>query len=130
MEHGRVSAILMAMPWDSSRPVPWTKLMRSWAIYAVFLLAFFLLFFRDGGVASAIIGVVLSLPLFLGMNWVLYKLGRERKTFGELRRERRATATSAGTGAGAAVADGRVQPAATKRTSPGHNNPRAKKRRR
>lgn len=112
------------------------KLLRSWAIYAVFLLAFFLLFFREGGVASAVTGVALSLPLFLGMNWVLYKLGRERKTFGELRRERRAAAAGAVAGASAAggrtatAAAGRPQPAVTRRTSPGHNNPRARKKRR
>lgn len=106
------------------------KLLRQWAIYAAFLLVFFLLFFREGGIGSAVLGVVLSAPLFLGMNWVLYKLGRERKSFGELRQQRREATAGASTGGSGPEAVDRAQPTATRRTMPGHNNPRAKKKRR
>lgn len=122
------------MPWDSSRPVPWSKLLRQWCIYAVVLLAVFLVLFRgSSSVLSSLVGVALSLPLFLGLNWMLYKVGRERTSIGELRRERAAAAaTPTASAASAATGESgvRSRPAPSRRTSTGHNNPHARKRRR
>ena len=67
------------MAWDSSRPVPWRRLVREWAIYAGIMAVIFALFFRDSGMAGAIVGLVLSLPLYLGLGFVLAKLGYQRQ---------------------------------------------------
>ncbi len=34
------------MAWESSRPVPWRRLIREWLIYAAIMAAIFLIFFR------------------------------------------------------------------------------------
>ena len=35
------------MAWDSSRPVDWTQLVRSWLIYVAIMAVLFLVMFRD-----------------------------------------------------------------------------------
>ncbi len=41
------------MAWDSSRPVPWRRLIREWLIYVAIMAAIFLIFFRDDNLVGA-----------------------------------------------------------------------------
>ena len=61
------------MGWDSSRPVPWKRLIREWLIYAAIMSAVFVIFFRGDNVVGAIAGVLISGPLYLGFAAVLAK---------------------------------------------------------
>lgn len=113
------------MAWDSSRPVPWQRLMREWAIYAVIMAVVFLVFFQDGGALGAIAGVLVSGPLYLGFGYVLAKFGYQRKTLSEMRTPRAESTTSETSSADAE----RKRPAPTSRTAGGGNRPKNKKRR-
>ena len=94
------------MAWDSSRPVPWQRLMREWVIYALIMVAVFLVFFRDANVIGAIVGVLISGPLYLALGAVLAKFGYQRKTFREARaaRQRQLAARNAASPHSAALA--------------------------
>ena len=117
------------MAWDSSRPVPWQRLMREWVIYALIMVAVFLVFFRDANVIGAIVGVLISGPLYLALGAVLAKFGYQRKTFREARAdrqgqpaERNAASTNSATSSGSGE---RPKPPPTKRTQQGSNRPRS-----
>ncbi len=116
------------MGWDSSRPVPWTRLMREWVVYAAIMVVVFLLFFRDDGMIGAIAGLLVSGPLYLLLGAVLAKFGYQRRRLGEPRPGRSAATTAAG-GDDAAGA-GRPKPAPTRRTSTGPQRPSSKAKRR
>jgi hypothetical protein len=73
------------MAWDNSRPVPWKRLMREWVIYAGIMSVVFLFVFNNGSPAGAIAGVLVSGPMYLGLGWVLAKIGYQRKTMKEMR---------------------------------------------
>jgi hypothetical protein len=73
------------MAWNNSRPVPWKRLMREWVIYAGIMSVVFLFVFNDGNPAGAIAGVLVSGPMYLGLGWVLAKIGYQRKTMKEMR---------------------------------------------
>lgn len=110
------------MAWDSSRPVPWNRLLREWSIYAVIMSAVFFIFFRNNNVIGAIAGVLLSGPLYLAFGAVMAKFGYSRT---RLKGPRSAATEPAqpradGTGGGAA----RPKPAPTSRTAGGGNRPR------
>jgi hypothetical protein len=100
------------MAWDSSRPVPWRRLAREWVIYAVVMVAIFVLFFRDGNVRGAVAGILVSGPLYLAIGFVLAKLGYQRA---RLTRPTEAVAASAAPTA----PSNRPKPAPTKRTGGG-----------
>ncbi|NND74389.1 MAG: hypothetical protein HKN44_05230 [Ilumatobacter sp.] len=117
------------MAWDSSRPVPWDRLMREWVIYALIMAAVFLVFFRDGNVIGALAGVLVSGPLYLALGAVLAKFGYRRKTLHELRAGRADDSTPDDDERPPAGAP-RKRPAPTRRTGGGTNRPGTKKRRR
>ena len=48
------------MAWDSSRPVPWNRLIREWLIYAAIMSAVFFVFFRGDNVLGAVAGVLIE----------------------------------------------------------------------
>ena len=107
------------MAWDSTRPVPWRRLVRDWLMYAAIMAAVFLLFFRDDLTAGPFIGLLISGPIFVALGALLAKFGYQRKTLRDLRaetaaREQAAAATSSSGGGGQ-----RQRPAPTKRTSTG-----------
>lgn len=118
------------MNWDSSRPVPWQRLMREWVVYVAIMAVIFVVLFRDEGLAGIFAGLLVSGPLYLGFGWLLAKLGYRRKTLKELRTPRaaRRDATPADDDGGTVRPD-RRRPAPTSRTSTGINRKRAKKRR-
>lgn len=119
------------MRWDSSRPVPWDRLVKEWVVYAAIMTAVFLLFFSGDNVIGAIAGVLISGPLYLGFGAVLAKFGYTRKRLKDLRAEAKESKAkepeepemSSGSGP-------RPRPAPTSRTSGGGQRPKSSKRRR
>jgi hypothetical protein len=111
------------MAWDSSRPVPWTRLMREWVIYAVFMALVFAVFFSDN-ILGALTGLLVSGPLYLALGAALAKLGYQRKTIKELRSQRSEPSTSTSSTSSTSTssrssAPERARPAPTRRTSTG-----------
>jgi hypothetical protein len=86
------------MAWDNSRPVPWKRLMREWVIYAGIMSVVFLFVFNNGNPAGAIAGVLVSGPMYLGLGWVLAKIGYQRKTMKEMRTAQASTSDAGSTG--------------------------------
>lgn len=118
----------VGMAWDSSRPVPWQRLMREWVIYATIMGAIFVLFFRGSNVVGALAGVLVSGPLYLVFGGVLAKFGYQRKTLKELRATQ--TPRSDDTAGEPAAESPRPRPAPTSRTGGGSNRPASKRKRR
>ncbi len=114
------------MAWDSSRPVPWQRLMREWVIYALIMTAIFFVLFRDGNFVGAVAGILISGPLYLLLGSVLAKFGYQRKTMTQLRAEREARTRQEAEPTAEPAA--RSRPAPTKRTSQGPNVPKRKRR--
>lgn len=101
------------MGWDASRPVPVRRLLREWLIFAPLMgAAIWLLQRDDAAVTGSLVGLLASLPLYLGFGFVLAKFGYQRRTLAELRTPR-ATPTSSA----APTAEPRPRPAPTRRTS-------------
>jgi hypothetical protein len=115
------------MPWDSSRPVPWLRLVREWLLYAAIMAAVFLVFFRDS-VVGAMAGLLISGPLYLALGALLAKLGYQRKTIKQVRAEHATRATS--TASPVDDVRPRPRPAPTRRTSGGGRSSRPGNRRR
>lgn len=100
------------MAWDSSRPVPWRRLVREWMIYVAIMAVIFLLFFRDRPLIGIFLGLAASGPLYLGLGYVLAKFGYQRRSM----REMRAAQAGAGAEAPGEIAGPRPKAAPTKRT--------------
>ena len=117
------------MAWDSSRPVNWTQMVRSWLVYVAVMCAAFLLFFRDQPLIGIFVGLLVSGPLYLAFGYVLAKFGYQRKSWTDLRSERagREADRKAKPSSQAAV---RSKPAPTRRTGGGSNRPAGDRKRR
>ncbi len=123
--------------WDSSRPVPWRRLMREWVIYAAIMTVIFLLFFPRNNAIGAIVGVLISGPLYLAFGAVMAKFGYTRKRLKDLRAEAKEQAPTGGgtakpTGSGDVdtTASQRPRPAPTSRTAGSARPSSSSKRRR
>ena len=117
------------MAWDSSRPVPWRRLIREWLIYVAIASLAMLVILRDRLSISIFFGLFVSGPMYLLFGAVLAKFGYARKSYKDLRaeRERAAAAKSPSTsskGSAAGSATERPRPAPTKRTSTGPSQQR------
>jgi hypothetical protein len=112
------------MAWDSSRPVPWPKLLKLLLLYLVLVNAIiFLLGRRDydvGVVLSTVLGGVIYLLVTVGM----VKMGVDPFSFGK--RRPRPAGTASGASSTTTETAAKARPAPTKRTNAG--NPRAKRR--
>lgn len=75
------------MAWDASRPVPWGRLFREWLVYAVVMIAVFVVFLRDTVTGGSVLGLAASFPMYVGFGSVLAKFGYQRKTLRDLRRD-------------------------------------------
>ena len=121
------------MAWDSSRPIPWNRLIREWLIYAVIMSAVFLIFFRGDNVLGAIAGVLISGPLYLGFGAVMAKFGYQRTRLKDIRAGsgQRGDTSDAAPDTADTDAPGatRARPAPTSRTAGGGNRPRTTNRR-
>lgn len=123
------------MAWDSSRPVPWRRLVRDWAIYAAVMAAIFAVFFRESTTAGTFLGLAVSLPIYLTFGGLLAKFGYQRRTMSEVRAESAARAArraagstgAAGSSSASSGAPVRPRPAPTRRTSGGGNRRKAKR---
>ncbi len=98
--------------------MPYRRLLKEWAIYAAIMLAVVLLVLRGRNPAGLIAGVVISLPLYVGLSAVMAKFGYQRKTLAEMRTPR-ASPTSGARGASPSATEptARPRPAPTKRTN-------------
>lgn len=108
------------MAWDSSRTVPWRRLVREWLIYLAIVSAAITIYFLatdrpiDVGLFS---GLLVSGPMYLLFGALLAKFGYQRKTFKDLRAGRPAASAPEPPKAGSSST--RVRPAPTRRTSTG-----------
>jgi hypothetical protein len=112
------------MAWDSSRTVPWRRLIREWLIYVTLAIVAAVIYFKikDKPIQVGLFaGLLASGPMYLLCGGVLAKFGIQRKTLKQLREERPiAVATRSSRGRSASVAPPtRNRPAPTKRTSSG-----------
>ena len=113
----------MCMAWDSTRPVPWRRLIREWLIYVAFATVAFLFIYRHDLKLGLFAGLFASGPMYLLFGAVLAKFGYARKTFKDLRAERD-TVAAAKAEAPSTTATGRAKPAPTRRTSSGPSSQR------
>lgn len=105
------------MAWDATRPVPWARLTKEWAIYAVLMTVVFLALFRDSVSWGSAVGLAISLPMYLVLGAVLAKFGYQRASLKQIRSQR-AAAPSLSRTEPTRPAE-RHRPAPTKRTSTG-----------
>lgn len=120
------------MAWDSTRPVPWRRLLREWAIYAVILTVVLLVARRNDLRFSHFAWLPLTFPIYLAFGVVLAKFGYQRKTLKDVRaetarrnEEREAAprgSSSRSSRSSYSASTGRAKPAPTKRTSTGPSN--------
>ncbi len=110
------------MAWDSSRPVPWQRLIKEWLIYVAIMAALFIVFFRDRDLVGIFAGLLVSGPLFLLFGYGMAKFGYQRKSFKQLRNEPRAARPKA-SDVGSSTDGPRPKPAPTKRTGGGGGRP-------
>ena len=116
------------MAWDSSRPVPWNRLIREWLIYAAIMTAVFLVFFRGDNVLGAIAGVLISGPLYLAFGAAMAKFGYQRTRLKDVRGAAK-TAGATPSSESATPNEPRPKPAPTSRTAGSGNRPRSSSRR-
>jgi hypothetical protein len=116
------------MAWDSSRPVPWQRLIREWLVYAAIMTAVFVIFFRGDNVLGAVAGVLISGPLYLGFGAVMAKFGYQRTRLKDVRRS--STSTTDDVPSSAPADAPRPTPAPTSRTAGGGNRPKSSNKRR
>lgn len=110
------------MAWDSSRKVPWRRLLREWLIYVGIASVAFVIYYVARGKKLEIglfAGLLSSGPMYLLFGGVLAKFGYQRKTMKELRAERPVTAAARGASGSGSTGAARPRPAPTKRTSTG-----------
>ena len=102
--------------------------MREWVIYALIMVAVLLLLVRDNMI-GAVIGVLISGPLYLVLGAVLAKFGYQRKTMADLRAERETKQKDRQADDKGSAAPARERPQGTSRTQSGSNRPKSKRRR-
>lgn len=119
------------MAWDSTRPVPWQRLIREWLLYVGIMAALLLLFLRNSSLIGVLGGLLISGPLYLAFGYVLAKFGYQRKTLRQLRAEApvRESKRSRSSTRDGDVAKPRPKPAPTSRTggAPNRNNPKRRR---
>lgn len=120
------------MAWDSSRTVPWRRLIREWLIYVVIAAAAMTIYFltTDRELSPGLYaGLLVSGPMYVAFGGILAKFGYQRKTFKDLRREREAAPVAARGGSPSSAGQSqRTRPAPTKRTSTGPQHRKPNKR--
>jgi hypothetical protein len=103
------------MAWDASRPVPWRRLTKEWAIYAAIMAVLFGLILRSTTAVGSALGLLLSLPVYLAFGAVLAKFGYQRPSL----RRRAAATSSRSVSSSAGTSAERNRPAPTRRTTTG-----------
>jgi hypothetical protein len=119
------------MAWDSSRPVPWKRLVREWLVYVAIMSVVFVVLFRDDSLLGIFAGLLVSGPMYLGLGYVLAKLGYQRKSLRQARAEAHAGRDGSRSGTTSATSTPtRPRPAPTRRTGGGGESRPGGKRRR
>ena len=120
------------MAWDSSRPVPWKRLVREWLVYVAIMSVLFVVLFRDDSLFGIFAGLLVSGPVYLAFGYFLAKLGYQRKSLRQARAEAHASrnAPRSAASSGSASTPGRPRPAPTRRTGGGGASRPGGKRRR
>jgi hypothetical protein len=121
------------MAWDSTRTVNWARLIREWIVYAVVMAVVFQIFLRDNVSAGSVVGLAASFPMYLIFGAVLAKMGYQRKTLTDLRRETpprapRSSRRSSSSSSTTTSQPIRTRPAPTSRTTTGPSQFRSNKR--
>jgi hypothetical protein len=121
------------MAWDSTRTVNWGRLTREWLVYAIVMSIVFVLLLRDNVTAGSIAGLVASFPMYLLFGGILAKMGYQRKTLSDLRKQTpartpRASKGSSSSSSNSAASPRRSRPAPTSRTTTGLSQHRSSKR--
>jgi len=121
------------MAWDATRTVNWGRLTREWVVYAVVMAAVFVIFLRDNVSAGSVAGLAASFPMYLIFGGALAKMGYQRKTLSDLRRQTpvrppRASRKASSSGDTSQAIPSRTRPAPTSRTSTGPSQHRSIKR--
>ena len=101
------------MAWDSSRPVPWQRLLREWLIYVAIMVVIIVVAVQPSSRVGAFAGLFISGPAYLAFGAVLAQFGSSRD------RLRRATPKRSTRSADASEPSARPRPAPTKRTGGG-----------
>ena len=115
------------MAWDSSRPIPWNRLLKEAAIFLVLGAVIFAFFLKNSNFGSYA-GLVIGMLLYVGFSVVLAKFGYSRESMKQAR-ARQMAARRAPSTADASTAMSRQKPPPTKRTSSGPSNrPKPKRR--
>ncbi len=120
------------MAWESSRPVPWQRLIRDWLIYVAIMTVVLAIVYRDRLDIGLFGGLLVSGPIFVLVGAALAKLGYQRKTLKQLRLDSEAKAVERAAAAGIArptASAARSRPAPTRRTAGGGHRPAARKKR-
>lgn len=112
------------MAWDATRPVPWRRLFKEWAIYASIMAVVFGLVLRSATALGSALGLVMSLPVYLAFGAVLAKLGYQRPRLGRRDRSTAGTSPSGSSTSGSTTSPTRYRPAPTRRTSTGRSQHR------
>jgi hypothetical protein len=113
------------MAWDSSRPVPWQRFMKEWAVIGVAVAAISW-FVTENRTVSGYVTIFLAGGVYVLFGAMLAKFGYVRKTLKDIRAE---AATAPPRTVGASHSGERSKPAPTKRTSTGPSNRPNKKKR-
>lgn len=121
------------MAWDSTRTVNWGRMTREWVVYAVVMAAVFVIFLRDNVSAGSVAGLAASFPMYLIFGAALAKMGYQRKTLSDLRRQTpvrppRGSRKASSSGDTSQAMPSRTRPAPTSRTSTGPSQSRSIKR--
>ena len=109
------------MAWDSSRPVPWNRLIKEAAIFLVIGGFLFAVVFRKSSSAGSYIGLFIGMLLYVGFSFVLAKFGYTRES-AKQNRQRQMAARQARSSTTATTPMARPKPPPTKRTSTGPSN--------
>ena len=72
------------MAWDSSRPIPWNRLLKEAAIFLVLGAVIFAFFLKNSNVGSYV-GLVIGMLLYVGFSVVLAKFGYSRESMKQAR---------------------------------------------
>lgn len=113
------------MGWDSTRQVPWRRLLTEWAVASVLMIVIFSIFpslrHPQNYVAIALGGL-----MYVAVGAALAKFGYQRKSYAEARAEGRAREAQrqmqrrSGAGSRSASAADRAAPPPTRRTNAGN----------
>ncbi|MEO7399041.1 MAG: hypothetical protein ABIW84_10795, partial [Ilumatobacteraceae bacterium] len=85
------------MAWDSTRAVPWRRLIREWLIYVAIAAVAMTIYFAstDRSIEVGLFaGLLASGPMYIVFGAILAKFGYQRKSFKDLRAARPSTSTS------------------------------------